>query len=318
MPSQEIIASYYIGDYTVDRGETGTDSARVSAIVRLIQQELNGEAPSSILEIGCGAGNLLRALSLAFPHARTLGVEPAPRLRAAARSKGLDVHDGDFDSFAAGAERFSLIVSVNVLEHVPDPRDALRRIAGLLAPDGRYVQITPDGEHPNIELLFLDHLSSFTRQSLQRLADDAGLGVVHSEFLTGLLMDFSWAVLRQAPALDPGELPEAPADVAERREALLRRVRQTQRPHGPFYIFGAGEAADLLAAYAPEVFAAAEALVVDQPSQPSLHGLEIKALTDLPAGAQLLLAVHRRSLQPVTDRLTMLGFRPLALDWENN
>jgi SAM-dependent methyltransferase len=83
-------------------------------------------APARVLEVGCGAGNLTRAIAAAGYDA--LGIDPAapdgPLFR---RVKLADLEE------EAG---FDAVVAVGTLHHVTDLDVALDRIAALLPPGG--------------------------------------------------------------------------------------------------------------------------------------------------------------------------------------
>ena len=74
------------------------------------------------------------------------------------------------------AERFDVVTSFFALEHVPDPREAVRRIASLLRDDGLFYAVVPDTFGNPADLVVIDHVNHFTSASLQRLLADAGFG----------------------------------------------------------------------------------------------------------------------------------------------
>ncbi|MCV7379263.1 hypothetical protein BST11_05685 [Mycobacterium alsense] len=101
---------------------------------------------SRVLDVGCGTGHLLRALSHRYPRACQLcGVDPAPRMIATARSFGGD----DRLSFGVGvAEQlgypdgaFDLVVSSTSFDHWTDQQAGLRECARVLRPGGRLVLV---------------------------------------------------------------------------------------------------------------------------------------------------------------------------------
>lgn len=98
------------------------------------------------LDVGCGAG--LLSEPLARLGAATTGLDAAPENVAAAKvhadAQGLTIEyrSGGIEALAGGA--FDLIVSMEVIEHVADPADFLRGLAGALAPGGVMVLSTPN------------------------------------------------------------------------------------------------------------------------------------------------------------------------------
>jgi len=87
----------------------------------------------SLLEVGCGDATFLRYLDRTCPPSVSLvGVDlQAPRIDQGR----LQVTCGDFDSTAV-AGTFDAVVMFNVLEHLPDPVSALRKIREKMAAGG--------------------------------------------------------------------------------------------------------------------------------------------------------------------------------------
>src|SRR5438093_1096741 len=68
-----------------------------------------------------------------------------------------------------------LAISVNVIEHVLSPHAFLQSLRAAVRDGGHVVVICPDGDVPNYELLFYDHLYSFGSNALLALASAVGL-----------------------------------------------------------------------------------------------------------------------------------------------
>ncbi|WP_440107223.1 class I SAM-dependent methyltransferase [Streptosporangium sp. H16] len=104
------------------------------------------DPPADVLDLGCGTGSL--SLVLAEQGHRPVGVDLAPLMVERARRKlaeaGFDavmmVGDASDPPARAGTS-FDVILSRHLLWTLPDPREALRRWAGLLRPGGRLVLI---------------------------------------------------------------------------------------------------------------------------------------------------------------------------------
>ncbi len=97
------------------------------------------------VDVGCGAG--LLAEPLARLGAAVTAVDAAPENIAAARihaeGQGLaiDYRVGGVETLAGP---FDLVTSLEVLEHVSDPRGFVGGLADLLAPDGLLILSTPN------------------------------------------------------------------------------------------------------------------------------------------------------------------------------
>jgi len=100
-------------------------------------------APSRVADLGCGTGTLSRLLA---EDGHTVdGVDLSPRMVEAARAKctGLPVTAvvGDAATPPLADATYDVVLARHVLWALPDPADAVRRWAGLLAPGGRLVLV---------------------------------------------------------------------------------------------------------------------------------------------------------------------------------
>jgi 2-polyprenyl-3-methyl-5-hydroxy-6-metoxy-1,4-benzoquinol methylase len=89
----------------------------------------------SLLDIGCGPGFFLKTAIARGWDAH--GIEPSEQAAAHARSLGATVTEGFFNAQTAPAlGRFDVVNLTNVLEHVPDAAQVLKRAADFLEPGG--------------------------------------------------------------------------------------------------------------------------------------------------------------------------------------
>jgi SAM-dependent methyltransferase len=109
------------------------------------------------------------------------GVEPSGELVSPQNPHRSRIHIGNFDgSFQPGKE-FSLILMLDVLEHLPDPAAALRHALALLSPQGRVLVTVPA-----FKLLWTnhdvinEHFTRYTRGTFREVARQAGLAI-HAE-----------------------------------------------------------------------------------------------------------------------------------------
>lgn len=87
------------------------------------------EAGDSVLDIGCGTGNLLAALGTRFSLAGRTGIDPSRALlgRARRRPELADVAlvEGSAEALPFADEQFDRVMSLLVLQEFPDPAAAL-------------------------------------------------------------------------------------------------------------------------------------------------------------------------------------------------
>lgn len=97
---------------------------------------------ATVAEIGCGHGSLLTVLGERGYRAR--GCELSPSAVEFCRRKGLDVIQGKDLGDPGPKGELDVVASLQVIEHVPDPRAFVRMLVGLARPGGAVVVATED------------------------------------------------------------------------------------------------------------------------------------------------------------------------------
>jgi SAM-dependent methyltransferase len=160
------------------------DSAwKAQQVLRMLQ--LHDIHPRTVAEIGCGAGEILRQLSVNLPEARFLGFDISADAIALARereSDRLQFFNADLpDNFS----NFDVLLVMDVVEHVEDCFDFLRSIR----PQAEYkiIHIPLDMA---VSLLVrnrlidirksVGHIHYFSKQTAIALLEDTGYEVLDS------------------------------------------------------------------------------------------------------------------------------------------
>lgn len=97
----------------------------------------NRIVPQSVVDVGCGAGNVLVQLKGAYPAARMTGYDIAPdaeRFWGSPRSLGINLVTGNFLDSDMPVQ--DVLLLLDVVEHLQDPFDFLARLKGRA---GHYV-----------------------------------------------------------------------------------------------------------------------------------------------------------------------------------
>ena len=167
-----------------------------------------------VLDVGCGSGLLGAEYR---KRANTVwGLDSAEAIEAVATERldrfvRADVTDPEAVAAALGDERFDLVVFADVLEHLYDPVATLSAYRRHLAPGGEVHVSVPNvavwstrlgllaGRFRYQQTGTLDktHIRFFTRDTVRRLFDAAGLDLVELDLTPGLARPFVPLVKRR-------------------------------------------------------------------------------------------------------------------------
>ncbi len=149
-----------------------------------------------VLEFGCATGYMSEVLKNRLGCTVT-GIEISPEAAALAEQHCERVIVGDAEriDYAAelAGEEFDAVLFADVLEHLKEPGDVLRRIRPFVAENGVVIASIPNIAHGSVRLALLGgefryrdwgllddtHLRFFTRASIQDLFEETGYVVTH-------------------------------------------------------------------------------------------------------------------------------------------
>jgi ubiquinone/menaquinone biosynthesis C-methylase UbiE len=112
---------------------------------RLVLDALAAEDGERILDVGCGPGYYLAELATEVGEGGSVvGVDSSAPMLAVAERRcatllNTELREGDATALPAGDEDFDAVVSVQLLEYVPDVAAALSEMVRVLRPGGRAV-----------------------------------------------------------------------------------------------------------------------------------------------------------------------------------
>lgn len=145
-----------------------------------------GVARGSLLEVGPGFGTFCEELVSTGAFKRVLGVEPTPSLAAACRSRGIEIVESPIEDVEL-PELVDVVASFEVIEHLFDPSDFVKRCARVLRPGGLLILTCPNGKGFDIEVMGpgspavdVEHLNYFNPASLAGLLERNGFEVVET------------------------------------------------------------------------------------------------------------------------------------------
>jgi ubiquinone/menaquinone biosynthesis C-methylase UbiE len=108
----------------------------MAAFLARLQGSLPARAPSRILEVGVGEGEVAGRVAERYPEAFVAGIDlPDPTLADQWTSKSLPAAFGDVAALPFPDRSFDLVLAIEVLEHVAWPEAALREIVRVATGD---------------------------------------------------------------------------------------------------------------------------------------------------------------------------------------
>jgi 2-polyprenyl-3-methyl-5-hydroxy-6-metoxy-1,4-benzoquinol methylase len=148
-----------------------------------------------VLEVGCGSGETLSIIKAKFPSATTIGIELSENAAKLASLKvdllqNLDIEKNESRSTLG---QFDLILLLDVLEHLKDPWTTLHSLVrDNLIEGGTVITSIPNARNHALVVQLLQgdfrytdsgvldktHLRFFTKKSMKRLIEDAGLNIL--------------------------------------------------------------------------------------------------------------------------------------------
>ncbi|TGK48591.1 class I SAM-dependent methyltransferase [Leptospira bouyouniensis] len=137
-----------------------------------------------VLDFGCGNGGFL--IKAKGVSSNCYGVELERRLQDHFTSNSLKVYS-DLENALQSGQKFDVITSFHVLEHLSDPSDIMVKLALLLKPNGKMIFEIPSATDVLLRLYeskefseftyWSQHLYLFNANNLVKLVDKAGLKI---------------------------------------------------------------------------------------------------------------------------------------------
>ncbi len=136
--------------------------------------------PGLIADIACGAGYGSHLIAKANPGVRIIAVDADPDALDYARAHyphdRIEYIQADAMEFFAG-KNLDVIISLETIEHLKDPKGFVKHMAGQLSPGGRFIASAPITPSMDANPF---HFSDFTGKSFRKLFTDCGLKEIDS------------------------------------------------------------------------------------------------------------------------------------------
>jgi SAM-dependent methyltransferase len=170
---------YNYEDYYHERNTT-TPEIVARRLDETVSQFASFKKSNRLLDVGCGAGALLEAARRAGWSAE--GVEVSRSSVDYIRALDFKVFHGTLEEARFDDETFDVVTAVELLEHVPQPRELIEEIARVLRSGGLFWATTPNCKGASARLLGSrwsmvsppEHLHLFSAKGLHLILKDAG------------------------------------------------------------------------------------------------------------------------------------------------
>ena len=141
----------------------------------------------SILEIGCGYGYLSYSLKMKGHDIKALDISKSA-INFAKKNFGDFFYNSDIITFANNnKERFDLIVSTEVIEHLNEPNIFLNTCVKLLKDQGKIILTTPNKDYYKKKSVWQTdlppvHISWISKKGMLSIANKHNLRIIFTEF----------------------------------------------------------------------------------------------------------------------------------------
>ena len=188
-PPPELMVSYADTEYEAGlyRDYVRAREMKLEHFQRRLEQLLSRVRRGRLLDIGCSCGYFMQVAAAAGFEVEGLEFSSAA-IAAADASVRPRIRCTSVDAFN-GNGSYDLITAFDLIEHVPTPKDFLRKVRHLLAPGGCLAMTTPDGGHflrylmqsrwPMLQPM--QHLTIFSHKAMRWALEETGFGDIRFE-----------------------------------------------------------------------------------------------------------------------------------------
>ncbi len=160
----------------------------IGATIRETLGRIDLQPDDRVLDVGCGTGVLLEALSNTTSGAQLAGVDPSADMLAVARERfdgTIVLKQGHAEKLPFPDEVFDVVISTNAFHYFRNPLGALQEMYRVLAPNGRIAITDWCDDYPACRLIdiFLRlfnraHFQTYGQQQCRNFLEQAGFTVM--------------------------------------------------------------------------------------------------------------------------------------------
>lgn len=143
--------------------------------------EISKNRIKSVLEVGCANAYIVE--HLLKNQVQAFGIELFPEVARMAQKRFKDkrIYVGKFERYQF-KKKFDLIIMLDLIEHLENPMDALKKAKEILNPDGHIIILTPDITSFSRTILgkywtayYIEHINCFSPITMKFFANTLGL-----------------------------------------------------------------------------------------------------------------------------------------------
>ena len=155
---------FYLG-YYLRPEEVDTPAFVKTRLAEITREFAPYRQTNRLLDIGCGAGNLLEA---ARDHGwQPQGLDVSSHAAKHVRELGFEVFEGELHDARFPSAHFDVVTAAELIEHIFEPRALVQEVARILRPGGLLWMTTPHARGLSARLLGLKWLCIWPPEHLQ-------------------------------------------------------------------------------------------------------------------------------------------------------
>ncbi len=155
---------------------SGLSQLRSEALLTRISTEIGLSTEGSLLDIGCGNGNLLRSFAKIRPSWSLAGLDVDDKNRDSIEQ--IENVEGFFTRLDELDADFDMITLLHTFEHIIDPGDYVWKVRDKLKRNGLLLIEVPNYRQNPFDLIIADHCSHFGIKSLESLLSANGFDLL--------------------------------------------------------------------------------------------------------------------------------------------
>jgi 2-polyprenyl-3-methyl-5-hydroxy-6-metoxy-1,4-benzoquinol methylase len=219
--------------------------------VNVLRNKLKLHESTKILDYGCAKSSMMRTLQQVQPGLSPFLYDVSDRYVPFWEKFSEKSNWAIYDIPQSWNNYFDVVTSFFALEHITRPAEVVGQIMRLLKPGGIFYGIVPNVLTNSADLIVIDHVNHFTRSSLERLLNSAGLHVqeIDSDAHRGAFVfvatrpseptNRSWVADEEKIVVTSRQLRELAA-FWRNAATRLRNAEQKTAGNGDLAVYGAG------------------------------------------------------------------------------